>query len=162
MTFYNINIIYNIINSITHIVKSKSNNINNIYFIVYLQFNNTNMLTLDLTNIFNAKGIDKPFPFLTKAGFSYHTTHNLLNSKSRIFRLDHIEKLCEVLICEPNDLLSWTPDKNKIIADQHPLHKLKNDKTAKNLKETLANLSYKEIEELTKRLTKDETDKHKD
>ena len=162
MTFYNINIIYNIINSITHIVKSKSNNINNIYFIVYLQFNNINMLTLDLTNIFNAKGIDKPFPFLTKAGFSYHTTHNLLNSKSRIFRLDHIEKLCEVLICEPNDLLSWTPDKNKIIADQHPLHKLKKDKTAKNLKETLANLSYKEIEELTKRLTKDETDKHKD
>ena len=48
------------------------------------------------------------------------------------------------------------------MADQHPLHKLKKDKTVKNLKETLANLSYKEIEELTKRLTKDETDEHKD
>jgi hypothetical protein len=43
-TFYNINIISNIINSITHKVKSKSNNINNIFFIVYLQFNNINML----------------------------------------------------------------------------------------------------------------------
>ena len=90
MTFYNISGIFSIINSIIHKVKSKSNNINNIYFIVYLQFNNINMLTLDLTNIFNAKGIDKPFPFLTKAGFSYHTTHNLLNSKTRIFRLYHL------------------------------------------------------------------------
>ena len=156
------NTISNNINTITHKVKSKYSKIHINIFIVYLHINNINMLTLDLTNIFNAKGIDKPFPFLTKAGFSYHTTHNLLNSKSRIFRLDHIEKLCEVLICEPNDLLSWTPDRNKIIADQHPLHKLKKDKTAKNLKDTLANLSYKEIEELTKRLTKDETDELND
>ena len=156
------NTIYSNSKTITRNIKGKFNNININFYIVYLLFNNINMLTLDLTNIFNAKGIDKPFPFLTKAGFSYHTTHNLLNSKSRIFRLDHIEKLCEVLICEPNDLLSWTPDKNKIMADQHPLHKLKKDKTVKNLKETLANLSYKEIEELTKRLTKDETDELND
>lgn len=162
MIFKNINTISKKINSNFHKEKSIFNNINCNLFIVYLSFNIINMLTLDLTNIFNAKGIDKPFPFLTKAGFSYHTTHNLLNSKSRIFRLDHIEKLCEVLICEPNDLLSWTPDKNKIIADQHPLHKLKKNKTAKNLKETLANLSYKEIEELTRRLTKDESDELKD
>ena len=84
------NTISNNINTITHKVKSKYSKIHINIFIVYLQFNSTNMLTLDLTNIFNAKGIDKPFPFLTKAGFSYHTTHNLLNSKSRIFRLYHL------------------------------------------------------------------------
>ena len=118
------------------------------------------MLTLNLTPIFNARGIEKPFPFLTRNGFSYHTTHNLLNSKSRIFRLDHIEKLCEILICEPNDLLSWTPEKNKVIPETHPLYKLKKDKTKKNIKETLANMSYKEIEELTNKITKQETDEN--
>ena len=84
------NTISNNINTIAYKVKSKYSKIHINIFIVYLHINNINMLTLDLTNIFNAKGIDKPFPFLTKAGFSYHTTHNLLNSKSRIFRLYHL------------------------------------------------------------------------
>ena len=64
------------------------------------------MLSLNLIPIFKARAIEKPYSFLVKAGLSPHSATNILNNKTHVFRLDHIELLCRVLICEPNDLLS--------------------------------------------------------
>jgi hypothetical protein len=35
------------------------------------------------------------------------------------------ELLCNTLVCEPNDLLAWQPDKTKNYLPDHPLNKLK-------------------------------------
>jgi DNA-binding Xre family transcriptional regulator len=73
------------------------------------------MLSLNLIPIFKARAIEKPYSFLVKAGLSPHSATNILNNKTHVFRLDHIELLCRVLVCEPNDLLVWNPDKGQNI-----------------------------------------------
>lgn len=112
------------------------------------------MLTYNLDPIFTARGIEKPFSFLVKNGFTPHSAHNIINSNNHILRLDHVELLCELLFCEPNDLLLWTPSKNKIIQENHPLNKLRNTgETQSNLKTFLDSLPYNKLKELSNKLT---------
>lgn len=114
------------------------------------------MLTVNLNPIFKARGIDRPYTFLVKAGLTPHSANVLLNSKTKVFRLDHIEKLCLILKCEPNDLLVWIPGKNEIIADDHPLNRLKHDEsTAIDLKETLMKMPYRELKSLSSKIKED-------
>lgn len=114
------------------------------------------MLTLNLNQIFRARGIERPYTFLVKAGLTPHTANVLLNSKTKVFRLDHIEKLCLVLKCEPNDLLVWYPNKNELIADDHPLTKLKHGESPTiDLKKTLLNMPYSELKSLSSKLTEE-------
>ena len=108
------------------------------------------MLSLNLTPIFQLRGIEKPYTFLVKAGLSQHSATTILNNKTRIFRLDHVELLCEVLVCEPNDLLEWTPDKGKIYSENNPLLKLKQQPTDATWLETFSTMSYKELKEVSK------------
>jgi DNA-binding Xre family transcriptional regulator len=110
------------------------------------------MLTFHLTPIFKARGIDRPYTFLVKAGLSPHSANAILNSKTRIFRLDHIELLCRILVCEPNDLVVFTADKAQQLSPAHPLHNLKQADTAKDIKETLATLPLKQLKEITKQI----------
>lgn len=112
------------------------------------------MLTFNLHPIFSARGIEKPFSFLVKNGFTPHTAHNILNDKIKTLRLDHVELLCELLFCEPNDLLLWTPSKNKVIHENNPLNKLRNThKTNVDVKTVLNSLPYNQLKELSNSLT---------
>jgi DNA-binding Xre family transcriptional regulator len=114
------------------------------------------MLTLNLNPIFKARGIERPYSFLVKAGLTPHTANVLLNSKTKVFRLDHIEKLCQLLKCEPNDLLVWYPNKNEIIANDHPLTKLKHSESpAIDIKATLLNMPYKELKSFSSKLNEE-------
>jgi DNA-binding Xre family transcriptional regulator len=110
------------------------------------------MLSLNLTPIFKARGIERPFSFLVKAGLSPHSANAVLNSTTKSFRLDHIELLCRTLICEPNDLLLWTPDKDKQYSNDHPLFKLQQQDSSKDMKETMATIPYKQLKEITKQI----------
>ncbi len=111
------------------------------------------MLTLNLAPIFKARGIDKPYTFLVKAGISAHGAHTILNSKTRTFRLDHIELLCRTLVCEPSDLVLFTPDKDQPLSPDHPLNNLTQAEPAKDMQETLANMPFKQLKEIAKQIT---------
>jgi hypothetical protein len=63
--------------------------------------------------------------------------------------LDHVELLCEVLVCEPNDLLVWTPDKGKHYSENNPLLKLKQQPTDASWHDTISTMSFKELKEVT-------------
>jgi DNA-binding Xre family transcriptional regulator len=106
------------------------------------------MLSLNLTPIFQVRGIDNPFTFLVKAGFTRHAAHAILNSHTRSFRLDHIEKLCTILICEPNDLLRFTENKNQPLPEGHPLKKLRMADDVANIKDVLSNLPLNLVKEI--------------
>ena len=108
------------------------------------------MLSLNLTPIFKARGIEKPYTFLVKAGLTPHSTNHILGNKTRVYRLDHIELLCDALNCEPNDLLSWTPEKGKQYPDNYPLKSLQQNENNENILETLTKLTYKELQQKTK------------
>ena len=108
------------------------------------------MLTLNLTPIFKARSIQRPYSFLVKAGISHKTANTIINGTTRTFRLDHIELLCNLLICEPNDLLLWVPDKTKAYPPDHPLNKLKADPVDDTW---LAAMPFKTLKEIIKKNT---------
>ena len=115
------------------------------------------MLSLNLRPIFKARGIEKPYTFLVKAGFTPYTATVLINNKSKAFRIRHIELLCSVLLCEPNDLFLWTPEKDKVYAENFPLFKLRANEAVENWKAKLATMPFDELKEVTKQITDKES-----
>lgn len=112
------------------------------------------MLSLNLKPIFQARGIERPFSFMVKAGISPSSANAILDGSTRTFRLDHIELLCKILICEPNDLLLWTPNKDQQYSNDHPLFNLQQQDSFKDLKQTMATIPYKQLKEITKQINK--------
>ncbi len=120
------------------------------------------MLSLNLAPIFRIRGIDKPYSFLVKAGLSHHSATRIINDKTHILRLDHVELLCDLLVCEPNDLLAWIPEKNKIYPDNYPLAKLKFEPAETELADTLSKMSYKDLKEVTQTIIKHQREENMD
>ena len=104
------------------------------------------MLIFNLGPIFKARGIERPYSFLVKSGISHTSAINILNSQTRSFKLEHVEILCNVLNCEPNDLLAWIPNKNQQNTENSPLNKLKQTTTGVSIQETIAAMPYKEAD----------------
>lgn len=107
------------------------------------------MLILNIMPVIRARNIDNPYSFLVKSGFSRHSAHTLLYSKGRSFRLDHIEKLCFVLLCEPHDLLLWIPSEEDRISPDHPLHKLKEQISVTDWRKTLASMPLQQLKNIS-------------
>jgi DNA-binding Xre family transcriptional regulator len=108
------------------------------------------MLYLNLGPIFVARGIERPSTYLVNAGFSSHSANFLVHGKTRSVRLDHIEKLCKLLICEPSDLFVWYPLKSETFPDTHPITKLKARNTEKSINNLIADIPFKQMEEIVK------------
>jgi DNA-binding Xre family transcriptional regulator len=108
------------------------------------------MLSLNLKPLFKARGIDKPYSYLVKAGFPSYTAHNLLSAKTVTFRLRHIDKLCTLLNCTPNDLLVWAPNRNETLPDAHPITRLKKQNTDLNWQDTIKTIPFDQLSEIVK------------
>lgn len=108
------------------------------------------MLSLNLQPIFKARGIEKPYSYLVSAGFPSYTAHNLLNAKTVSFRLRHVDKLCSLLNCTPNDLLVWTPNAKDKLPDAHPLTRLKKQDTDLNWQDTIKTIPLEQLGEIVK------------
>ncbi len=107
------------------------------------------MLYLNLGPIFATRGIKRPYSFLVKSGFTSHTARTILHSQTRTFRLDHIEDLCRILVCEPNDLLAWKPNQYVTYAAQNPLEKLRVSASVPTLNNTLATMPFSKLKKAT-------------
>ena len=106
------------------------------------------MLQLNLTPVFQARGIVNPYNFLVRSGFSRHTASKLAVNDMLSIHVGHIEKLCTVLICEPNDLFTFTPRKDKYYSPDHPLLNL----VQQDIPDLLTTMPYKQLKELTKNI----------
>jgi DNA-binding Xre family transcriptional regulator len=111
------------------------------------------MLSFNLAPVFKARSISNPYTFLVKAGIARHTAHRILSNQVRVFRLDHIELLCRVLVCEPNDILVYTPSANQPLPEDHPLQSLRPSAPAPNVKETLSTIPFKQLQQLAGQLS---------
>lgn len=109
------------------------------------------MLKLDLTSIFKARNIAKPYSYLVKAGFSPNIASRLANNHVDSMQFRHIELLCFILNCEPNDLFSWTPDTKVTVSENHSLNKLMKTHDTKNLN-SIEQLSYKQLLKLSEKI----------
>ena len=83
------------------------------------------MIQYNFDRIFKARGIERPFSFLRKSGFSDNFATRVKNNRVARLELKYIEKLCLVLKCTPNDLMEWDPDDNNKIDPSHPLNQIK-------------------------------------
>jgi DNA-binding Xre family transcriptional regulator len=106
------------------------------------------MIYLNLKPIFEAKGIDNPGYYLWKNGFTRHTSHNLLYNKTESINFKHLEKLCILLQCSPNDLFNWN-NQNKLINEEtHPLNIIKKEKSKGNINQKIIAIPLHKINEL--------------
>jgi DNA-binding Xre family transcriptional regulator len=108
------------------------------------------MLSLNLNPIFKARRISKPYTFLVKAGLTPHSATNILNNASRNIKLDHVELICEALLCEPNDKLEWQPKEGKVYAENFPLNKLIQNDNDNLWQDSFENMPFKELKESAK------------
>jgi len=79
------------------------------------------MLTFNFSRIFKARGIEKPFSYLVRVGYSDNFATRIVNNRIKRLDLTDLEKLCELLQCTPNDLLEWIPESKDKTNDKHPL-----------------------------------------
>ena len=107
------------------------------------------MLSLSIMPVIRARQIENPYSFLVKAGITPHSAHLLLHGKKKGFRLEHIEKLCRILFCEPHDLLLWTPDNDEQLPPNHPLYKLQEQVTIKDWKKELATMPLQQLKNIS-------------
>ncbi len=108
------------------------------------------MLQLNLKRIFKARGIEQPYKFLAQNGFVPFTAHKYKNGKVEHMRLDHIEKLCTVLNCTPNDIFEWSPDDLLDDRADHPLQKIRTREKKIEITKLLSKMSLEKLEEIEK------------
>ena len=79
------------------------------------------MLHYNLKPVFKVRQIDKPYPFLVKAGIATHGASKIIRNNMHVMRLNHVEIICKALYCEPNDLLAYKQEINNPLPENHPL-----------------------------------------
>jgi DNA-binding Xre family transcriptional regulator len=83
------------------------------------------MLQLDVLKVCNNKGIDNPKRFLVHHGFSHSAAFRLVNNQQDSVSMSVLQKLCTILYCTPNDLMSWHATETNTLPANHPLTILK-------------------------------------
>ena len=111
------------------------------------------MLYFNLVAIMKTRQIERPYTYLVKQGISPHTAHKLLHSQTRTVRLDHIERLCEILHCDPNDLIRFKPNSIQKQQPNHPLQKLIQKETDFDWQNSLKTMPLEKLKELSKLIT---------
>ena len=102
------------------------------------------MIKLQIKELCELRGIKAPLTVLIKAGISQKVANDYLMGKKKQLLLSHIEKLCAVLRCTPNDLFIWTPDN---AAQDYPANTLQciRHTTLPHLHRVINELSLEEV-----------------
>lgn len=69
------------------------------------------MVELNVLKILKDKGKTKYWLY-NKFDMTYTNFDNFVTNKTKSIRYENIEKLCNILECEPNDLFIFKKDKN--------------------------------------------------
>lgn len=113
------------------------------------------MLTFNFTRIFKARGIDKPFSYLVKAGYSDNYATRVVNNRFEKINLKDVEKLCVLLQCTPNDLLEWTPEAKDQNNEQHPLSSIKRSNKVVELTKILSSIPLDKLKDIESIINKE-------
>ena len=107
------------------------------------------MLYFNVKRVLEMRGIERPYAFLVKNGFSSQMATNLTNNRVGHVKPQQMEKLCVLLHCTPNDLFEWQADKNTFAAEgNHPLKTLSREKPAAPISEMVRDLPVEKMNEL--------------
>jgi len=107
------------------------------------------MLTYNFSRIFKARGIEKPFTYLCKSGFSDQFATKVVNNRIKRLGLTETEKLCILLKCTPNDFMEWIPDSETDIQENHPMNYLRKHEKVDMVK-TINSIPLGQVPEIEK------------
>jgi DNA-binding Xre family transcriptional regulator len=106
------------------------------------------MLKFTFDRFFKAKGINKPYTFLIRAGFSENFATKMNNDRVKQINLVQLERLCLTFRCTPNDLFDWHPDKDLHTDEDHPLQKIRKKEKVIDMRNILHSIPMEELEEI--------------
>lgn len=106
------------------------------------------MIRYNFDRMFKARGIIKPFTYLTKAGFSDNFATKIKNDRVRRIGLVELEKLCLLLRCTPNDFYEWIPDDDTRMDKDHPLQSIRKSDKVFDLTKTLNSVPLGELDKI--------------
>ena len=113
------------------------------------------MIFLNVKRLMDLRGIEKPYTFLHRNGFVRATSRTIANGNALEIKLEHIERLCVLLNCSPNDLFEWRPGKDAPpISETHPLRALKREKEVQNISEIVKDMPIEKMEEISEMLNR--------
>ena len=106
------------------------------------------MLVFNPQRMFALRKIDKPHSMLVKNGFAKSSATNLLKYLNLRVTVEHIEKLCLILNCTPNDLFEWRSRANESLAENHALNKLKRREKSENLTDLINKIPVEKLSQI--------------
>lgn len=107
------------------------------------------MLIFKPKRIIKLRQLEKPHKALVKCGISPSTATKLLGNYNIRLTIDHVEKICVMLNCTPNDLFEWKPKSGAELPENHSLNALKRNDEAENLSEIIKKVPIEKLSELT-------------
>lgn len=112
------------------------------------------MLKLDLKPLLEARFVEQPYTFLCKKGFTHTVAIKLLSGDTKACQLRHIERLCEIFVCTPNDLFVWEPKDVSDYPENFPLKKLQRQSIDFDFNRKLKQMPLEELQEFVKEAEK--------
>lgn len=113
------------------------------------------MLKFNFTRVFKARGIERPYTYLVKAGYSASFANRVSNNKVRQLNVVDVEKLCVMLRCTPNDLLEWVPGQNYTAGEEHPLSSLRRISSEGQINRILYNIPVDRLADIEQMIMKE-------
>lgn len=83
------------------------------------------MLIFNALRVLQMRGIERPYSYLRRHGFTHSTAGNIINNRVFRFNIEHLEQLCLLLNCVPSDLFEWRDEADKSIQETHAINQLK-------------------------------------
>jgi DNA-binding Xre family transcriptional regulator len=110
------------------------------------------MIELYLKPYLTSRGL-RPIPFtLEKMGLKRNESINLLRDSCKVLKFSTLHRLCSVLQCTPNDLMTYKPAVENELVQNHPLQKLRKIENPENIINKLQQLNSDQIDEVMKRI----------
>ena len=106
------------------------------------------MITINVRRIARLKGIERPYTFLTKRGFTHHIAKQFIAGSVKRLHFGDLEKLCRVFQCEPYDLYDYQVPSDLVQTSTDPLAFLKKNEPAADIQAIIRSLSLKQMEDL--------------
>ncbi len=116
------------------------------------------MLKYNFDRVFKARGIDRPFSYLKNAGFTVNMAVNINQSKVARLHVKHLEQLCLLLRCTPNDFMAWEPENRDQVPEDHPLYQIKRNEDQVEITKMLNSIPLDKLGAI-KKMIRDEVQK---
>ena len=113
------------------------------------------MLNFNFSRIFKARGVDKPFSYLVKVGYSDNFATRIVNNRIRRLDIEDVEKLCELFHCTPNDLSEWIPESKDKTNDIHLLIPIRRSDKVVQLTQILNSVPLDKLSEIESLIKKE-------